>query len=163
MRSSLCARRPCATRRRGAAWTRRTPTDPASPCRSWGTSSTRGTSSRPKSSCCRRSWPITKGACVLIWDVLTRIWCWQIWSFAFAVKKQKTRSWPPVRHPHQSWGPPLVLRRSPSPESSACESRLQATSAHQKLNLCFFSFCCFTFAINISHLASLASVFQHFV
>lgn len=64
MRSSLCGRRPCATRRRGAARTRRTPTDPASPCRSWGTSSTRGTSSRPKSSCCRRSWLITKGACV---------------------------------------------------------------------------------------------------
>lgn len=58
-RSSL-ARRRCATRRR-EAWTRRILTGRGSPCRSWGTSSTRGTSSSPKSSCCRRSWPTTKG------------------------------------------------------------------------------------------------------
>lgn len=53
-------RRRCARRRR-EAWIQRTPTGLGSPCRSWGTSSTRGTSSRPKCSCCRRSWPTTKG------------------------------------------------------------------------------------------------------
>lgn len=43
------------------AWTPRTPTGRGSRCRSSGTFSTRGTSSKPKSSCCRRSWPTTKG------------------------------------------------------------------------------------------------------
>lgn len=48
-------------RMRRGVWTLRTPTGLGSPCRSWGTSSTRGTSSRPKCSCCRRSWPTTRG------------------------------------------------------------------------------------------------------
>lgn len=55
------AERSVSQRRRRWPWISRTPTAPASPCRSCGTSCTRGTNSSPRCFCCRRSWRTIRG------------------------------------------------------------------------------------------------------
>lgn len=110
-------RRRCATRsRRAQTW--RTPTGPGSPCRSWGTSSTRGTSSRPKSSCCRRSWRTTKGAQRSEYEVVAKrglIFDWPAEFFTLASDETEDETVTPSTSPSPE--PRSRSRSSTQPES----------------------------------------------
>lgn len=118
-------RRRC-TRRRREAWTQRTRTGHGSPCRSCGTSSTRGTSSKPKCSCCRKSWPTTRGRLEILWFHLVIIsvpmqpLILHLSLFVFTVMRQKMRLWVRLRLPHLSGGLAHARLPSRSRESNAC-------------------------------------------